>query len=214
MKMSRNRWLICGATAAVSLMAVVASVATANAATPHHASGKPAAQVAPVPQASSSGSSDQRRMGAVIPTGLDAGKGGDWVIYGVSAKDAQLPGTTFGFMIGQRRNGTVTPTTETNEIQGSDLALGFHATEGSMTVDPGGVEPTFGYYVGHPAKITVQAGGRTVVASTAVWSHNRSVTVFWFDTDKVNGSTTPSHLAAYDSAGHRLPQGNAEIGIG
>ena len=213
MKMTRNRWLIGGATAAVSLMAVVATVATANAATPHHASGKAAAYGAPTPQASSS-STPSVRLGAVMSTGLDAGKGGDWVIFGVSVKEAQLPNTTFGFMIGQRRNGTITPTTETNETQGSEFALGFHATEGSTTMDPGGVEPTFGYYVGHPAKITVQAGARTVVASTAVWSHNLSVTVFWFDTDKVNGSTTLSHLAAYDSAGHRLPQGNAEIGVG
>ena len=54
-----------------------------------------------------------------------------------------------------------------------------------MTLENGLVQPAFGYYVGHPSVIKARVDGRTVTAHIAVWSVDKSVTVFWSTADGV-----------------------------
>jgi hypothetical protein len=143
-------------------------------------------------------------LGDVVTTGY-----GKWVLYAVEISDSAIPHTSFGLMAGVHgADGSVKGVVETNETTGSDKSPGFHAIEGSMDVD-GKTSPTFGYYVGPAAKITGVAGGKTLTAGEAAWSKNSAVHFFWF-----GSSASISKLAAFDKSGHKLPTGNASIGVG
>src|ERR1700712_5445026 len=102
MKISHTAWLIplslAAGTVAVAVVAFAAPGASAGSARP-----------AAAPTAALSGASVQGevkpvdgRLGDVIPTGLAADKGGDWVIYGVPVKNKFNPKTTFGFAMAER----------------------------------------------------------------------------------------------------------------
>jgi hypothetical protein len=151
-----------------------------------------------------------RRLGELISTGLDATKISEWVIQGVPVTDAGA-GITFGFTVAERQNdGDTEDYVTVNEYRGSALAPGFHPAHTAMRYDGDVVQPAFGYYVGRPVRITAGFSGRTVAAHTAVWSHDRSVTVFWFDPgDRTEGPM--SHLTAFDAAGLELPAGHREV---
>jgi hypothetical protein len=141
----------------------------------------------------------------VIRTGLET-RGGEWVITAEPA--TEVPGTTFGFMLGRSAGGgPAEPWVMTNETEGDEKAPGFHAVQGGMTVN-GLDTPTFGYYVGPAAKITARVGGRAVTADMTPWPEDNSVKVFWIESADVGD------LAAYDRNGKKLPQGNAGIGVG
>jgi hypothetical protein len=151
----------------------------------------------------------------VISTGVKDGAG-ELVFYGVTIHMRQLPGTTFGIMAGQRdSSGALTAQVEANETAGSDTAPGFHAVEAPLAVGrPAVAIPEFGYYAGPAAKITALAGGRQVTASTARWSVNPSIVIFWFR-PTVNPAGTALHgLAAYGTGGHQLPAGHPTPGNG
>ncbi len=144
------------------------------------------------------------RLGPIISTGMDASKISEWVIYGIPVKNKYNPLTTFGFRLSERHNnGTLTPDLYIAETSRPDLAPGFHAVEGAYTLEGGIEQPAFGYFVGHPAKITTDVAGKSVTAHTVVWSQNPAVTVFWFDNTKVTGATTLTTMNAYDTTGHR-----------
>ncbi len=115
------------------------------------------------------------------------------------------PATTFGFALSERHNnGSLREYLRISEVHGSDLAAGFHAVEPPYTLDNGMQQPAFGYFVGHPAKITGDVAGTSVAAHTAVWSKNPAVTVFWFDNERVTGVASLTGVTAYGSAGQQL----------
>ena len=154
-------------------------------------------------------------LGEVIDTGLRTGPGRqEWVIYGVSGKG--LRGASFAFAIGFRKgNDTVTADYLATEYPGFDsTAPGFHPMQGDAYMQDGSILPAFGYYVGAAAKVTASYDGKPVTARTVRWSRNHGVTVFWFDTDVVNGGAAKGGLTnvqAVDAAGRRLPQGHLVI---
>jgi hypothetical protein len=152
-----------------------------------------------------------RRLGAVIHTGLDASKISEWVLYGVRMHDANYPGTTFAFAVGEEHNnGRIDEYLTVNEYQGSSRAAGFHPMEAAKTLENGMVQPAFGYYVGTPARITAKFDGRTVTAHLARWSHDRGVTVFWFDPQR-SGDGVVTALNAYDAHGRTMIRGHVEV---
>jgi hypothetical protein len=151
-------------------------------------------------------------LGGVISTGLTA-KHGTWVLYAVAVNEKALPQTRFGIMAGRRMaDGSFTSDVITNETSGSGTARGFHAGQGSMTVDGEDV-PAFGYYVGPATRITVAAGKKTVAAGVAAWSEDPSVVIFWFDPAEIRGAKL-TKLAAFDRNGRRLYGKNAALGVG
>jgi hypothetical protein len=138
------------------------------------------------------------------------------VFYGVRIHLRQLPGTTFGIMAGLRgASGGLTPEVETNETSGPDTAAGFHAVQSpSSTGSPPVAIPEFGYYAGPATSITAWQGGRLVHADLARWSVNRRIVIFWFARQAGSGGSALTGLAAYDTAGHRLPAGHPAAGQG
>lgn len=148
-------------------------------------------------------------FGAVVPTGVKTANG-ELVFYGVAIKDSALPHTTFGVMAGTRdAAGKTTGEYLTNETSGTDRDPGFHGISGGANVN--GVDvPTFGYYAGPAAKITAKIGGKTVQAHQATWSQDSKIVIFWFD----GTAGDPTHVTAFDSAGHTLPSGRTTVGHG
>ena len=208
MNLPRNRWILAaGVTGAALTIAVTGAVAANAAQDPapkaaaSGAPGRPSTPDAPPPAPDT--------VGDVIDTGI-AAKAGTWVLCFVPVEQDALPDTSFGLMAGRRQaSGAVTADVMTNEVAGSDKTPGFHAVQGGMEVG-GEPTPTFGYYVGAVEKITARAGGRTVTASTAAWSEDRSVKAFWF----APGTGPVSDLKAFDAAGEALPQGDSGVGVG
>ena len=210
---TRNRWLYtAGAAVACAAVLVTANVAFAD---------RNPAPTAPAFQAAGPGSEEpseapseepseaappaESPATAVIPTGIKAG-GGEWVLYSKPIKDAAIPKTTFGVMLGlSKAGGKPQDAVMTNETGGSDRAPGFHAVQGGMEIDLGKT-PTFGYYVGPAAKITGKVGGKKVTASRAPL--DAKTQVFWFD------ATDLRDLAAFDATGKKLPTGNSGVGVG
>jgi hypothetical protein len=223
MKNTRTRWLYAvGAPVACAAVVIVGTVA-ANAAMSPRNSAAPAAELqfaapattsaAPkLPASDRSSAPDEaapKPIGDVIETGI-AAKTGKWVFYATAINEKAIPKTHFGIMAGrQLDSGELTSDVMANEAEGSDLAPGFHAVQGSMVLEAGKT-PTFGYYVGAATKITATAGGKTVTAKQAKWSEDPSVVVFWF----APSTSGVSKLAAYDSAGKKLTTGHSGVGVG
>ncbi|MEV7626858.1 hypothetical protein [Actinoplanes sp. NPDC089786] len=196
MNRTRRSWLIASVVMAAAVV-VSGGVATSS-----------AAVTTPAPAATAKQAPAPHRLGELISTGLDATKISEWVIYGAPITGA---GITFGFTVAERQNdGSTEDYVTVNEYRGSALAPGFHPAHTAMRYDGDVVQPAFGYYVGRPAKVTGRFGGRTVAAHTAGWSHDRSVTVFWFDpADRTEGPM--SALTAVDAAGRKLTAGHPEV---
>jgi hypothetical protein len=151
---------------------------------------------------------DNTPIGPVVDTGI-AAKSGTWALYLIPIDDHAIADTHFGVMLGRRLSGgKLTADVETNETTGSDVAPGFHAAEGSMTVD-GGRTPVFGYYAGPAAKVTGKSHGKKVTAHVAA-SGKAGIQLYWFDATV----TTVSGLVASDAHGRPLPTGNSGIGVG
>jgi hypothetical protein len=209
------------ATAGACTALTVAGVMSANAATrptsttASRPAGTTASRPAKPPAASTPAPAPDSPapVGAVVPTGIRL-PGGEVVLYAVAIGEKSLPGIHFGVMAGQRdAAGRLTARVESNEVTGSDRAAGFHAVQAATEVD--GVRmPEFGYYAGPAAKITARAGGRQIQARQARWSQDPGVVLFWFDPADVSAGQDPTHLAAFDAAGHRLPAGNPATGHG
>jgi hypothetical protein len=201
-----------GACAALTVAGVMsANAATRPASTTASRPAKPPASSAPSAPAPAPDS--PAPAGAVVPTGIRL-PGGEVVLYAVAINEQSLPGIHFGVMAGQRdAAGRLTARVESNEVTGSDRAAGFHAVQAATEVD--GVRmPEFGYYAGPAAKITARAGGRQIQARQARWSQDPGVVLFWFDPADMPAGQDPTHLAAFDAAGHRLPAGNPATGHG
>jgi len=157
---------------------------------------------------------DAEPLGEVIETGLRI-PDGEHVLWFTPVSDEQIPGTTFGLMMGRRTtDGKLVSDVLINETEGSDRKLGFHSPEAPMNVN--GVDaPAFGYYAGADAvKITVTADGHKVQAKTAVWSEDPSIVAFWFDPAKVKPDATLTKLTAYDKNGRTLPGAGAGFAVG
>ena len=208
MKLSRNAWLSAAVASVAVTAVVVGTVAAAGGGqTPPHAS-RPfpvasatteAARSTPVPVT-------KHGLGSVIVTGLDASAVSAWVIKPVSVKVGSSQRKTFGFaMDEQANNGKLTQDLVISEATaGDELKTGFHALEPAYTLEDGVVQPAYGYFVGLPAKIIGTVDGKQVTATTAKWSADASVTVFWFDNTKVTGDSALTAVSAYDSAGKQL----------
>ncbi|WP_199516368.1 hypothetical protein [Nucisporomicrobium flavum] len=146
-------------------------------------------------------------VGALIPTGLHDPQGDEYVIYGITGGGPRSP-KDFGFAIGFREpKNKVTADDSLTEWVGSPSAPGFHPMNGQKELGDGSVQPAYGYYAGTPATITVQEAGRPIQAHLARWSHDPTITVFWFDPADVHDDDRWAQLAAYDASGNRLPDG-------
>ncbi|MEV4641376.1 hypothetical protein AB0J80_28935 [Actinoplanes sp. NPDC049548] len=146
-------------------------------------------------------------VGELISTGVRNADGAEYLVYGITGGGVRSP-EDFGFALGVREPGDrVTEDASNTEGQGPPATPGFHLLQGQMDLVDGSVLPAYGYYVGHPARITVTEVGQVVDARLARWSHDPGVTVFWFDPAQVRDATQWTDLAAYDRAGRRLPGG-------
>jgi hypothetical protein len=218
-RLRRGRRLAAGSAAAVAGVALLVGgnqlIAHDNPSPRTGAAQAPASQLParPVPDPATTGPTADA-LGEVIRTGLSA-KQGEWVLYATAISDPSIPGTTFGVMLGVRKpNGELVEAVATNETEGSGMAPGFHALEGSMTIDAGRT-PAFGYFVGEASKITVKAGdGAALTAHHQVWSENPGVVIFWIDPAKVPGGARVQQATAYDRNGGKLPAGHAGFGVG
>jgi hypothetical protein len=152
-------------------------------------------------------------LGEVISTGLPAEKGGVWVIYGKKMNDKFIPSLQFELVLGEvGRSGRVEPASESSAVEGSGFEGGFHGVEHSYGLVGGVTQPAFGYFSGPvPARIVGLVKGREVVARQAVWSVDSRVTVYWFDSSQVSGTTRLTGVRAYDEAGVLLPHGSAKV---
>jgi hypothetical protein len=210
MKISRNTWLIAVSAVIAGTVATTAIVTGAGAETrnPAPAASPVEVKAAGVEAATGLGKPVDGRLGEIIPTGMSAEPGSDWVIYGVPVKNKFNPKTTFGFVMAVRdRTGKVEKLDADSgnyESNGGELALGFHVPEIPATLQDGAEQPAYGYFVGDPAKITGTVDGKTYVARTATWSADASVKVFWFDNTQVTGSMRMTGVTAYDTAGKQL----------
>ena len=228
-RLRRRRQLAVGATSGVAVLALLvggAQVARLGgdnrgdgvdggtpAAAPFVAAA-PSAGPSAAPSTVPGDSSSAEPLGDVIETGLRT-SAGERVLWFTPVSDQQVPGTTFGLMMGRRTaDGSLAGDVIVNETEGSDRAPGFHSPEGPMNVN--GVDtPAFGYYAGADAvKITVTADGRKVQAKTAVWSEDPSIVAFWFDPAKVKLDATLKKLTAYDKDGRILPGAGAGFAVG
>ncbi|GIF23281.1 hypothetical protein BJ973_000363 [Actinoplanes tereljensis] len=149
---------------------------------------------------------DGARLGTLIHTGLDATPVSEFAIQGVRITSPNQPGITFGFQLLQYDNdGKRTSYVLTSAVD-NEKKPGFRAVEHSYRLEDDVQQPAFGYFVGHPAKITGMLRGKVVPANTAVWSADRDVTIFWFDNTKVNGNDKLTTVQAYDSSGTRIAE--------
>ncbi|GAA2675809.1 hypothetical protein [Actinoplanes palleronii] len=137
---------------------------------------------------------------------MSAGTSREWVIKGEAVHNKNSPNATFGFALyAKKSDGSLEPALDIYEVQGDSLAQGFHAVEGAATLENGAQQPAFGYFVGAPAKITGDLDGRQVEATTAIWSANSDVVVFWFDNTKVTGDGgIMTTVTALDASGKEL----------
>jgi len=213
-RLRRRRKIVTIGAAAVAVVALFVGGAQLRQATPQPVN-PPAATVAPstpAPKISDNGNELKGPLGDVIATGIRTNNQLELVIFGVSGKTVGVE-NTYAFAIGERlASGDVTEWASINEdpAVAKNTAPGFHATQHAVEMDGGDVMPAFGYYVGNPAKITAKYQNRTVTAKTAVWSYDRSVTVFWFDlADAPSDALGRPH--AYDAAGAELPAGNNKV---
>lgn len=151
--------------------------------------------------------SGKRIYGHVIRTG-SMDELGELAFYFYELDEPKPPGVRFG-LVGARMSpeGRMTDFYATNETEGSDKALGFHA---ASIANGNGLIPAFGYYSGPAAKITAVIDGKTVEAHQASWSEDVTVKVWWFD----YSASEPTNLAAFDAAGNPLPLGNSGFGRG
>jgi len=193
--------------AAAATMLVAGCAATGNAPAVWH-SGQPSAAAStsagPPPKIETS-NGVRGPLGDVIDTGLPDPTGSTYVIYGVTG-GVVSEGIPFGFAIGVRKpHNVVTEDLTISEYQASATTAGFHAFDGQRALVGGEVQPAFGYYVGTPASITATEAGTTFRARFAPWSHDRGITVFWFDPNPALNNATWATLSAFDAAGNRLP---------
>lgn len=168
----------------------------------------------------------QDQAGPVTPqlvaTGLRV-PGGEFVLRVHGLSSSGLPQTRFGVMLGLRDGaGAVEDLIAINEVQGSDVAPGFHSVQAPTTVN-GLDAPEFGYYAGPAAKITGKApSGATIEAARAdITVLGSQIVLFWFDptlagpctvADSMDPSYDPNAcditgLAAVDASGAALPAG-------
>jgi hypothetical protein len=209
MKISRTVLLITAA--AVTATAVATGVAAANAAP----SAAPVAGKAPAAAVhiQDNGNGLNGPLGDVIGTGVRTHAGLELVIFGASGITIGQE-NSYGFALGERLpDGDVTEWCSINEDSdvAKNTAPGFHATQEAVAMENDDAMPAFGYYVGTPAKITANYQNKTVTAKTAVWSYDKSVTVFWFDLADVPADSTLGRPHAYDAAGTELPAGNNKV---
>jgi hypothetical protein len=152
-------------------------------------------------------------LGAVVDTGMKV-EGMDRVLWMQGLDEPSLPNVSIGIVAGRRGpDGDLITDVFNNETEGSDRAPGFHGLEMAMGLGSGKT-PAFGYYVGHAAKITVVADGRTVRAHQASWSEDPSVKLFWFDLKKVKPTSKVGKASAYDSNDRKLASGSAGFAVG
>jgi hypothetical protein len=211
----RRRLLLAAlATAAACAALTTAGVMSANAATKPAGTVPAASKSRPAtPSPAPAQPPASAPLGAVVPTGIRL-PGGEVVLYAVAINEPSLPRIHFGVMAGQRdAAGRLTDRVESNEVTGSDRSPGFHAVQAPTEVE-GARMPEFGYYAGPAARITARAGGHQIRARQARWSQDPTVVLFWFDPADVPAGQEPTGLAAFDSAGHRLPAGNNSPGHG
>lgn len=169
---------------------------------------------------------DQAVTAQTVPTGL-RGPAGEFVLSVREFVPAEPPETRFGVMLGVRdASGAVTDLIMANEVEGSDVAPGFHAFQAPTTVDDIAA-PSFGYYAGPAAKITGKApSGATIEAGLAeITLFGTPVVLFWFDPaltgecvegDSAGPKTGPAACdvtepAAFDASGAALPAGPRSV---
>jgi hypothetical protein len=156
--------------------------------------------------------------GSQIKVGSDVG-GTTPVIYAFHIDNPQLPCVNVGFMLGTETSGAVSAMTAevaANEVEGTDIAAGFHATSESGGNDQLSNWYIFGYYVGPPATISIpekQSAAASTQATVVPWSVDPDVQVWWISgTGAVPNVGVPS---ARDAQGNLLPAGNASTpGVG
>lgn len=160
------------------------------------------ASVTPTTGATTGATPAERPIGDVVGTGIHTRRG-EIVFFARAVELPELPDTHFGLVAGFRSGQALQSVLMTNEVRGSDRSFGFHATDGGeLSGDE--VIPVFGYFAGPAARITTTVHGQTVEASTAKWTEDPNVVIFWFDRAAVPNSAVLTPLIAYDAAGKRL----------
>ena len=182
------------------------STAPSSSAAKNSATKPPAAKKSPAAKKPKGGGSgkDGVPLGKLIHTGLDATPISEFAIQGVRVANPNQPGITFGFELWEYENNGDHETYVLAAAVEDEKKPGFHAVEHSYGVDNDIQQPAFGYFVGHPTKITGTLRGKTVTANTAVWSADRDVTVFWFDNTKVTGDDRLTEVQAYGAGNTRI----------
>jgi hypothetical protein len=165
----------------------------------------PKLAVAKTTQAGRSGKSGAS-LGRLIHTGLDATPATEFAIQGVRVANQNQPGVTFGFELREYDNNGDHETFVLTTAVGDEKKPGFRAVEHAYAVDNDIQQPAFGYFVGHPTRITGTLRGKAVTAHTAVWSADRDVTVFWFDNTEVTGNDRLTEVQAYGTGNTRIAQ--------
>ncbi|BCJ55449.1 hypothetical protein Asp14428_69240 [Actinoplanes sp. NBRC 14428] len=151
-------------------------------------------------------------QGDVISTGLTAPGGEPMVLWFQPLSGTKLP--AIGLVAGRRAaGGALAADVISNDAEGEDRTPGFHAAQAPMMVDDRPT-PAFGYFVGDPVKITVEANGRRVTARLARWSDDPSVVAFWFDPAEVKPDATLKKLTAYGKNGEPLPGAGVSFAVG
>ena len=84
--------------------------------------------------------------------------------------------------------------------------------EHSYDLEGGVAQPAFGYWSGPvPARIARRVKGKEITARQAPWSFNSKITIWWFDSAQVSGTTRLTGVAAYDASGALLSHGTAKV---
>jgi hypothetical protein len=194
-------------TSSPSASTVVAPQTTAPTTTSPVAA-KTSATKPPVAKTTKAGSSGKggASLGRLIHTGLDATPASEFAIQGVRVANRNQPGITFGFELREYDNNGDHETYLLTTAVEDEKKPGFRGVEHSYAVDNDIQQPAFGYFVGHPTRITGTLRGKAVTAHTAVWSADRDVTVFWFDNTKVTGNDRLTEVQAYGAGNTRIAQ--------
>ncbi len=152
-------------------------------------------------------------QGALVQTGLPAEKGAQWVIFGEKYHDKYIPSIEFALVLGElRSDGSIETALETSAVEGTGYEAGFHAVEHSYGLETGATQPAFGYFSGPtPARISGTVKGKEITARQVSWSHDPRITIYWFDSSQVTGTTRLSKVFAYDASGAQLPHGTAKV---
>lgn len=142
-------------------------------------------------------------LGAVVRTGL-----GDEVLYlasGVYAlgRDGELVDSAgYALILGHTDTAGKVQPSRTTPLE--SRAAGFHA----VTFGDGTRTGVYGVYKGPVNRIVFEVGeDGQVVASTAKWSADPEVVVFWISAEDLQFSSQPAayRLVAYDEEGNILP---------